>query len=212
MVRFVRKGHQAAANAHVPLPVRDGVAPSYLWITETVRRRHAGLPRTALPGRRGPAWAERLARGDVVDAKGARLASGQPGAPGHAHLVLPRARGRNPDPVRGTDPVPGRAPAGGRQAALPADDPDRALPARDPAGAPEAQAGTAAPDPDPPPRPRNGRRGDLLAQPGHARHLPVDVPEAQHPQGLRGAGARWKGATSPSPTAAAWSTARSSSS
>ena len=73
MVRFVRKGHQAAANSYVPLPVRDGVAPSYLWITED---RPGGMlafleERFAEVG--GPSWAERLARGDVVDARGERL-------------------------------------------------------------------------------------------------------------------------------------------
>jgi hypothetical protein len=29
-------GRQADANAIVPLPVRGGVAPSYLWLTETL--------------------------------------------------------------------------------------------------------------------------------------------------------------------------------
>jgi tRNA pseudouridine32 synthase / 23S rRNA pseudouridine746 synthase len=73
MARFVRKGHQAAANAVVPLPVRDGVAPSYLWITED---RPGGML-AFLDGHfgavGGPSWAERLARGDVVDARGERL-------------------------------------------------------------------------------------------------------------------------------------------
>jgi tRNA pseudouridine32 synthase/23S rRNA pseudouridine746 synthase len=73
MARFVRKGHQAAANAVVPLPVRDGVAPSYLWITET----RAGGMLAFLEARfrdiAGPSWAERLARGDVVDATGVPL-------------------------------------------------------------------------------------------------------------------------------------------
>lgn len=73
MPRFVRKGHQAQANAHVPLPVRDGVAPSYLWITET---RTGGMLRfleERFADVAGPSWLERLARGDVVDAKGERL-------------------------------------------------------------------------------------------------------------------------------------------
>jgi tRNA pseudouridine32 synthase/23S rRNA pseudouridine746 synthase len=75
MTRFTRKGHQAAANAVVPLPVRDGVAPSYLWITEDrpggmLAFLHARFPEIA-----GPSWAERLARGDVVDAKGEQLAA-----------------------------------------------------------------------------------------------------------------------------------------
>jgi len=78
MARFVRKGHQAEANAHVPLPLRDGVAPSYLWITET---RPGGMlaflnERFAEVG--GPPWRERLARGDVVDAKGEQLGPDSP--------------------------------------------------------------------------------------------------------------------------------------
>ena len=78
MPRFVRKGHQAEANAHVPLPVRDGVAPSYLWITET---RAGGMLRfleERFEGIAGPSWQERLARGDVVDAKGAPLHADSP--------------------------------------------------------------------------------------------------------------------------------------
>jgi tRNA pseudouridine32 synthase/23S rRNA pseudouridine746 synthase len=70
MVRFVRKGHQAEANAHVPLPIRDGVAPSYLWITED---RPGGMLRfleQRFPDIAGPSWLDRLARGDVVDARG----------------------------------------------------------------------------------------------------------------------------------------------
>jgi tRNA pseudouridine32 synthase/23S rRNA pseudouridine746 synthase len=73
MVRFVRKGHQAEANAHVPLPVRDGVAPSYLWITETRTGGMLAFLEARFPDIAGPSWAERLARGDVVDAKGERL-------------------------------------------------------------------------------------------------------------------------------------------
>jgi tRNA pseudouridine32 synthase/23S rRNA pseudouridine746 synthase len=73
MARFVRKGHQAAANAVVPLPVRDGVAPSYLWITETRAGGMLAFLEQRFPEIAGPSWAERLARGDVVDAKGERL-------------------------------------------------------------------------------------------------------------------------------------------
>jgi tRNA pseudouridine32 synthase/23S rRNA pseudouridine746 synthase len=68
-------GHQADANAWVPLPVRNGVSPSYLWITET---RAGGMLRflaERFPDIPGPSWAERLARGDVVDAGGMPLAA-----------------------------------------------------------------------------------------------------------------------------------------
>lgn len=73
-----RKGHQAEANAYVPLPVRDGVAPSYLWITET---RAGGMLRflaERFPDVPEAAWARRLARGEIVDAKGAALAADSP--------------------------------------------------------------------------------------------------------------------------------------
>lgn len=73
MARFVRKGHQAAANAVVPLPVRDGVAPSYLWITEDRPGGMLAFLEERFGAVGGPTWAERLARGDVVDAKGERL-------------------------------------------------------------------------------------------------------------------------------------------
>jgi tRNA pseudouridine32 synthase/23S rRNA pseudouridine746 synthase len=66
-------GRQAEANAHVPLPIRDGVAPSYLWLTET---RAGGMLRflsERFPDIGGPSWAERLRRGDVVDAHGTPL-------------------------------------------------------------------------------------------------------------------------------------------
>jgi tRNA pseudouridine32 synthase/23S rRNA pseudouridine746 synthase len=78
VARFVRKGHQAAANAVVPLPLRDGVAPSYLWITED----RAGGMLAFLEERfgevGGPSWDARLARGDVVDAAGQMLAPDTP--------------------------------------------------------------------------------------------------------------------------------------
>jgi tRNA pseudouridine32 synthase/23S rRNA pseudouridine746 synthase len=75
MSRFVRKGHQAEANAHVPLPVRDGVAPSYLWVTDTRPGGMLAFLEERFPDVAGPPWAERLARGDVVDAKGERLSA-----------------------------------------------------------------------------------------------------------------------------------------
>jgi tRNA pseudouridine32 synthase / 23S rRNA pseudouridine746 synthase len=66
-------GLQAEANAYVPLPIRNGVAPSYLWLTET---RAGGMLRFLVerfPDISGPSWEERLARGDVVDAQGLPL-------------------------------------------------------------------------------------------------------------------------------------------
>lgn len=69
----VVKGHQAAANAVVPLPTRDGVAPSYLWLTET---RAGGMLRFLVerfPDVTPDAWAARLGRGEIVDAAGTPL-------------------------------------------------------------------------------------------------------------------------------------------
>ncbi|MBQ5949280.1 pseudouridine synthase [Massilia sp. ST3] len=73
-----RKGHQAEANAYVPLPVRDGVAPSYLWLTET---RAGGMLRflsERYPDVASSSWAARLERGEIVDAKGAPLRADSP--------------------------------------------------------------------------------------------------------------------------------------
>jgi tRNA pseudouridine32 synthase/23S rRNA pseudouridine746 synthase len=73
-----RKGHQAAANAHVPLPMRDGVSPSYLWLTET---RAGGMLRflaERYPDVSEASWAARLARGEIVDARGAPLRADSP--------------------------------------------------------------------------------------------------------------------------------------
>jgi tRNA pseudouridine32 synthase/23S rRNA pseudouridine746 synthase len=68
-------GRQAEANAYVPLPVRGGVAPSYLWLTET---RAGGMLRfltERFPDVTVDSWAARLARGEVVDAAGAPLSA-----------------------------------------------------------------------------------------------------------------------------------------
>lgn len=66
-------GRQAEANAYVPLPVRNGVAPSYLWLTET---RAGGMLRflaERFPDVPMESWAARLGRGEVVDAQGKPL-------------------------------------------------------------------------------------------------------------------------------------------
>ncbi|MEW6024880.1 MAG: pseudouridine synthase [Pseudomonadota bacterium] len=66
-------GRQAEANAYVPLPVRNGVAPSYLWLTET---RAGGMLRflaERFPDVSMESWAARLGRGEVVDAQGKPL-------------------------------------------------------------------------------------------------------------------------------------------
>ncbi|RZA36169.1 MAG: pseudouridine synthase, partial [Lysobacteraceae bacterium] len=57
-----RKGRQAEANAYVPLPLRDGVAPSYLWLTETVAGGMLRFLAERFPDVNEAAWARRLAR------------------------------------------------------------------------------------------------------------------------------------------------------
>jgi tRNA pseudouridine32 synthase/23S rRNA pseudouridine746 synthase len=66
-------GRQADRNAHVPLPIRDGVAPSYLWITETCAGGMLRFLAARFPDVTAASWLERMARGDVVDAAGAPL-------------------------------------------------------------------------------------------------------------------------------------------
>ena len=73
-----RKGPQAQANAWVPLPIRDGVSPSYLWLTETLAGGMLRFLATRFPDVPETAWARRLARGEIVDAQGAPLQAASP--------------------------------------------------------------------------------------------------------------------------------------
>jgi tRNA pseudouridine32 synthase/23S rRNA pseudouridine746 synthase len=75
MSRFIRPGHQAQANAWVPLPVRNGVAPSFLWLTETLAGGMLRFLVERFPDVSEQSWAARLARGDVVDAHGNPLSA-----------------------------------------------------------------------------------------------------------------------------------------
>jgi tRNA pseudouridine32 synthase / 23S rRNA pseudouridine746 synthase len=78
MSRFVRPGHQARANAHVPLPVKDGVAPSYLWIDETISGGMLAFLAARFPAVSAEAWQARLVRGEVVDGAGVPLSVDSP--------------------------------------------------------------------------------------------------------------------------------------
>ena len=69
-------GKQADANAFVPLPVRDGVAPSYLWLDDEAPGPALAFLVARFPGVAPQAWLERMARGEVVDGAGAALAPG----------------------------------------------------------------------------------------------------------------------------------------
>jgi tRNA pseudouridine32 synthase/23S rRNA pseudouridine746 synthase len=67
-------GKQAAVNAHVPLPLRDGVAPSYLWIDDDAPG--AALPYLVarFPDVGEAVWRSRMARREVIVGGGAVLA------------------------------------------------------------------------------------------------------------------------------------------
>ena len=67
------RGRQAQANAHRPLPLRDGVAPSYLWLAADVPHLLEFLLRQ-YPDVTEATWRARIARGEVVDGAGTPLA------------------------------------------------------------------------------------------------------------------------------------------
>jgi len=69
-------GRQAERNARVPLPIRDGVAPSYLWVTDAADGPMLAFLSARFPDVTASSWIERMARGDVVDASGSRLGPG----------------------------------------------------------------------------------------------------------------------------------------
>lgn len=65
-------GRQADANAFCPLPMRDGLAPSYLWVPDEARGGALlAFLRATFPLVAEAAWRDRLARHEVVDAAGA---------------------------------------------------------------------------------------------------------------------------------------------
>ncbi len=68
-------GRQAQANAKVPLPLRDGVAPSYLWLPAGPWPDLLSFLVERYPAIGADRWRDRLARGDVVDADGLALAA-----------------------------------------------------------------------------------------------------------------------------------------
>lgn len=67
-------GRQAEANAHVPLPLRDGVAPSYVWLDDAAPGAALAYLLGRFPAVGETVWRERMARGEVLDSKGAQLA------------------------------------------------------------------------------------------------------------------------------------------
>jgi tRNA pseudouridine32 synthase/23S rRNA pseudouridine746 synthase len=63
-------GWQADANAFVPLPVRDGVGPSFLWLQKGPWATMLEFLLDRYPHIGEAEWLARMARGDVVDGAG----------------------------------------------------------------------------------------------------------------------------------------------
>lgn len=63
-------GWQAEANSFVPLPIRDGVAPSYLWLPDERWPSLLAFLASRFPAVTEQEWIERMARGEVVDGRG----------------------------------------------------------------------------------------------------------------------------------------------
>ena len=91
-------GRQADANAYVPLPIRDGVAPSYLWLPTDVSGQLLPFLVKQFPDVSEGAWRERLARGEVVDGQGRRLACDTRLAHGMRIWYYRELEGENPIP------------------------------------------------------------------------------------------------------------------
>ena len=61
-----------------PLPMRDGVAPSYVWLPEGQWPDLLSFLAERFTQVGAAGWLDRMARGDVVDASGARLEPASP--------------------------------------------------------------------------------------------------------------------------------------
>jgi tRNA pseudouridine32 synthase/23S rRNA pseudouridine746 synthase len=62
----------------LPLPIRDGVAPSYLWLPQGRWPDMLAFLAAHYPQVLEATWVARMARGEVVDGAGVRLAPGSP--------------------------------------------------------------------------------------------------------------------------------------
>ncbi len=71
-------GRQADANAFVPLPIRAGVAPSYLWLPDGQWDGLLQFLVERYPDVGEATWRSRLARGEVVDGAGVPLHEASP--------------------------------------------------------------------------------------------------------------------------------------
>jgi tRNA pseudouridine32 synthase/23S rRNA pseudouridine746 synthase len=91
-------GWQADANAYVPLPIRDGVAPSYLWLSENRAGGMLAFLVERFPDVDEKDWLARMARGEVVDGGGAALAPASPVRSGARIWYYRELEGETPIP------------------------------------------------------------------------------------------------------------------
>lgn len=71
-------GRQGRPAMKAPLPMRDGVAPSYIWVSEKGWRDMFAFLTARFPDISAAEWTARMARGDVVDAQGVALHPASP--------------------------------------------------------------------------------------------------------------------------------------
>jgi tRNA pseudouridine32 synthase/23S rRNA pseudouridine746 synthase len=71
-------GRQATVNAAIPLPVREGVAPSYLWLNDDAPGAALAYLLARFADVSEATWRSRMARGEVVDSDGRRIAPDTP--------------------------------------------------------------------------------------------------------------------------------------
>ena len=75
-------GRQADKNALVPLPVVNGVAPSYLWLPAGGGDGMLAFLSAHFPAIDAQSWRQRMARGEVVDGDGVKLTPDSPARTG----------------------------------------------------------------------------------------------------------------------------------
>ena len=75
-------GWQAQKNAFVPLPVVDGIAPSYLWLPPGCSGALLVFLRAQFPAIDPDSWRTRMAKGEVVDGAGRPLSPDSVARPG----------------------------------------------------------------------------------------------------------------------------------
>jgi tRNA pseudouridine32 synthase/23S rRNA pseudouridine746 synthase len=72
-VEFEKMTRKTKTTTAAPLPIRDGVAPSYLWLPDGQWPDMISFLAQRFPAVSEQSWRERMARGDVVDGDGAPL-------------------------------------------------------------------------------------------------------------------------------------------